>query len=545
MNYKLQSNNKKTIIIYLQKIQSILKSYSDLDDDNKIDKKFLLKEGLKIIEVLLTIKGNEIASKCFYKIYSPNHYDLLRDHNENMDEMQIDNNTSNVSNSNIFNSKNIDIGSQNNNYLDSKFSDMQTSKKSIMDRNIVSIRFNENDRENLQQDIDIEKLLSYTYKCIYLIQKTLETRINQYNQFNVINELNLNNHLVNKEDWINSNKNNIDQINRSLEDKDEIIRSVYKCKLNSNYQSNDIVINYISPNLIQRIKEQIIFPLLNPRIFTERRIGICKNVLLYGPPGCGKSQIWCTIQNIVRSSSRIPVSFFEVSSADLLSEWFGKSEKFVQALFKIAEQNSPSIIFFDEIDGLCSNRTGDSSDVSSRIKTEFLLRLSQLQTKNNYVSVIAATNLPWKIDPAIRRRFQSRIYVKLPDEISRKNIIIHQLENIEHKLTEADINNIVIQTDQFSISDLVNFMSEVKYNPLRRMQNSSHFSINERGNWIIQENTQESSLVFDRDILTDTSHNIEVPAVEFGDIPFKLFKPSNIKDELLQYENFHETFGTF
>lgn len=111
--------------------------------------------------------------------------------------------------------------------------------------------------------------------------------------------------------------------------------------------------------------------------------------------------------------------FLSVSSADLVSKWQGESEKLVRELFKMAREHKPSIIFIDEIDSMASSRSDQESESARRIKTEFLVQMQGVGKDTDGVLVLGATNIPWGLDSAIRRRFEKRIYIPLPDARAR------------------------------------------------------------------------------------------------------------------------------
>ena len=113
-------------------------------------------------------------------------------------------------------------------------------------------------------------------------------------------------------------------------------------------------------------------------------------------------------------------TFFAVSSSDLVSKWVRESEKLVRALFEAASKRRPSVVFIDEVDALCSNRSEQETEGSRRLKNELLVRMS---AADEGVLVLGATNLPWALDPAVRRRFERRIYIPLPDESAREEML--------------------------------------------------------------------------------------------------------------------------
>ena len=175
--------------------------------------------------------------------------------------------------------------------------------------------------------------------------------------------------------------------------------------------------------------------------------------LLYGPPGTGKTLL------ARAAAAANGMTFFNVGvNTDLLSKWVGDSPKILRAVYELAEERAPSIVFLDEVDQLV-RRGNTDSQVTQQLNNTFLTLLDgfESKSKSRKVMTVATTNNPWDLTPAMRSRFQKQVYVPLPDEQARRQII--QLETKGHTL-EFDLDDLVAATEGFSGRDLANLCNE-------------------------------------------------------------------------------------
>ncbi|KAG9509326.1 Vacuolar protein sorting-associated protein 4B, partial [Fragariocoptes setiger] len=220
----------------------------------------------------------------------------------------------------------------------------------------------------------------------------------------------------------------------------------------------------------EALKEAVIMPIKFPHLFTGKRKP-WKGILLFGPPGTGKSYLAKAVATEANASK-----FFSVSSSNLVSKWLGESEKLVKSLFEMARKNAPAIIFIDEVDSLCSSRSDNESESARRIKTEFLVQMQGVGTdKGENILVLGATNIPWVLDGAIRRRFEKRIYIPLPEEHARREIFKLHIGNTPNSLTEEDYKILAQRTQGFSGADISVLVRDALMQPVRKVQAATHF----------------------------------------------------------------------
>ena len=246
------------------------------------------------------------------------------------------------------------------------------------------------------------------------------------------------------------------------------------------------------------LTEAVVLPLLMPDFFVGLRRP-WKGVLLYGPPGTGKTLLAKAL------ATQGKTTFFNVSPTTFASKWKGESEKLVRILFEMARFYAPSTIFIDEVDSVGTKRTDGENEASKKVLAEMLVQMDgiseanseQNDTSNNsnnnnnnskeskpkFVMVLGATNLPWDLDDALRRRFEKRIYISLPNKVGRK-----QMFNINFKGIKLDksinIDELVEKTKGYSGHDIASVCREASLMNMRKkiMNGDGAFNIMEAAN---------------------------------------------------------------
>lgn len=201
-------------------------------------------------------------------------------------------------------------------------------------------------------------------------------------------------------------------------------------------------------DLKEQIRMKILYPMQNPDLFRAYGKSIGGGVLLYGPPGCGKTLISRA------TAGEIKASFFCIGLHDVLDMWIGSSEKNLHQLFQAARDNAPSVLFFDEVDALAADRRDLRQSAGRTVINQFLAEMDGGTAVNDGVLILGATNAPWHIDPAFRRpgRFDRTVFVPPPDEPARTAIV--ELMARGKPCGTLDAKAIAKKTDGFSGADL-------------------------------------------------------------------------------------------
>uniref|UniRef100_A0A8C9XDQ2 ATPase family AAA domain-containing protein 2 n=1 Tax=Sander lucioperca TaxID=283035 RepID=A0A8C9XDQ2_SANLU len=221
-------------------------------------------------------------------------------------------------------------------------------------------------------------------------------------------------------------------------------------------------------NHIQSLKEMVVFPLLYPEIFEKFKIQPPRGCLFYGPPGTGKTLVARALANECSQGDR-KVSFFMRKGADCLSKWVGESERQLRLLFDQAYLMRPSIIFFDEIDGLAPVRSSRQDQIHSSIVSTLLALMDGLDSRGEIV-VIGATNRLDSIDPALRRpgRFDREFLFNLPDKKARKHILEIHTRDWNPKLAEPFVDELAEKCVGYCGADIKALCTETALAALRR-----------------------------------------------------------------------------
>ncbi|NJE00913.1 26S protease regulatory subunit [Thermococcus sp. JdF3] len=195
-----------------------------------------------------------------------------------------------------------------------------------------------------------------------------------------------------------------------------------------------------------------------------------KGILLFGPPGTGKTLLASA------AAGSLNAAFFNVKASSVLSKYFGESSKIISALYEVAREKAPSIVFLDEIDALTTRRSNDTSEATRRMLSTLLTELEGFHEgeSDKLVLTLAATNTPWDLDEAILSRFPKRIYVPLPDKEATKSIIRIHTKGLD--ISRLDLDAIAEESVRrlYSGRDIRNLCQEAVWNMIREENRDLH-----------------------------------------------------------------------
>eukprot|EP00743_Colponemidia_sp_Colp-15_P008286 GILK01008995.1.p1 GENE.GILK01008995.1~~GILK01008995.1.p1 ORF type:complete len:498 (-),score=72.46 GILK01008995.1:294-1592(-) len=263
----------------------------------------------------------------------------------------------------------------------------------------------------------------------------------------------------------------------------------------------------------QTLMETIILPQIRPELFTGLREP-ARGILLFGPPGNGKTMLAKAV------ASQCESTFFNISASAIMTKWVGDGEKIMKALFAVARERAPSVIFFDEIDSMLSARNTGENEASRRVKTEFLVQFDGVTSGDTRILVMGATNRPMELDDAVLRRLVKRIYLPPPDAETRRTLLEGLLKREgRHKLAARDIQWVVAHTESYSGSDLTSLCKEAAYGPLRELAPGAI-----------------------RTVRADKLRPLDIRDFETA---VRVIRPSSRPELLRELENWNEQYGTY
>ena len=258
------------------------------------------------------------------------------------------------------------------------------------------------------------------------------------------------------------------------------------------------------------LREAIILPMSRPDLFKGARKP-WKGILMFGPPGCGKTYLCKAV------ASEVDSTFFSVSAANLISKWLGESEKLVKELYDRAVEEAPSIIFFDEIDSLAGARGGSSEgEAMRRVKTQLLQAVEGFGTGEELLVTVGATNTPWDIDAAMRRRFERRVYITLPTTKAREKMFQIHTRGVG-LAADVSFKELAKYTAGYTAADIALLCREALMHPIRELDAEG--------------------------ALKDSSIQPRAPGTKDFLVGMESIKPSVSPKELTRYEEWKDQFG--
>lgn len=326
-------------------------------------------------------------------------------------------------------------------------------------------------------------------------------------------------------------------------DEKELKEIIYKSKETFNVKWEEVA---GQEKAIEVLKEYIINPVKFPKQSESKQNPLINCILLYGPPGVGKTYL------IKAAATEIQKNFFTIFPPIIMSKWLAQSkqDRIIKNLFDYAKKNKPSVIHLDEIDFMTNtNNLNDNMNNTTRIiKQEFLKQINELSNDDGVI-VLGIAAKPWELDPAVRKCFQKKIYITLPELNVRKILFELYLKNISHNLTNEQIDYLAKNTELFSYSDIYALSQDAYYGPYRKCLSAEYFKkvkgINGlEWNYTPCEQNELGAIKMKMEEITNPKE-ILPPLVNFDDFKKALekAKPSINIEDLKKYEKFKEEFS--
>ena len=222
----------------------------------------------------------------------------------------------------------------------------------------------------------------------------------------------------------------------------------------------------------QQIRRKIVVPFQKPSIFARFKKKIGGGILMYGPPGCGKTLM------ARATAGECGAEFFNVAISDILDMYIGESERKLHAIFDKVRSKTPAVLFFDELEALAGKRQYSRESTSSKLVSQFLAEMDGFAQNNQGVLVLGATNVPWAVDPAFRRagRFDRTLFIPPPDAVARQQILAGMMRDRPQDRS-VDLSVLAKRSSGYSGADLLNIVETAADEAIERSLTSGSESV--------------------------------------------------------------------
>lgn len=219
----------------------------------------------------------------------------------------------------------------------------------------------------------------------------------------------------------------------------------------------------------------------------------------------------------------------------------------IKVLFTEARKHEAAIIFIDEIDSLCSARSENENESTRRVKTEFLVQMEGLSNKGGKLLVLGATNIPWGLDQAVKRRFEKRIYIPLPDPAARLYMLKKKIEDVPYQINEHEFDELAKLSDNYSGSDIEVLCKDAAMEPLRFAQKTNKFQKLMNGKYlpVSPQTPADGYNVIQTSVYDLPDNSLELPPISLNDFKISMTrsKCSVSKDDLKEFEDWTKLYG--